>query len=103
MWKEISIAKLTYEDNKYWYMIIKENLEKAKLEGCPTMLFENKEEKQISKTLPAIFDDYIVDKDRTDLIKKANIESDDSVFEKLCKATVLDIGKNRFWIKLEER
>ena len=103
MWKEVNIAKLAYVDKKYWYKIIEENLEKSCNMGCPIILFKNQNCKQVLDKLPSIFEDFLFNKNRKDLLEKCKIDKNDTDFEKLCKISQqLNTNKNEFWIKVKQ-
>lgn len=102
MWKEINVAKLAYVDKKYWFKIIEENLEKSYNLGCPIFLFENQSYKQVLDRIPLLFEDFLFNKNRKDLIEKCKINENDNDFEKLCKISQLNTSRNEFWIKVKE-
>lgn len=102
-WDNIKIGRLTYVDNKYWYQIIEEGLKKVKNNSCPVELIQNpitKQSKTISKKIPFIFEEFIISRNRNDLIKELKISILDSEFEilyKVAKNSQL-FSKNGFWI-----
>jgi len=84
---QIPLGYLAQINNAYAFVAFEEGFNKAKLENVFVLkMFPlNTKGEKIFLSLPTFFEQFLPSKERTDLIKKAQIKDCDSKFEKLYK------------------
>ena len=93
-YKEIELGQLQQVEKNYIYKANPQKVELAHKKGYPTYLYKC-DESFLSSELPYSITDFIPDPKQYAICIAANIENNDSDFEKLYKVASLKDVKNR--------
>ncbi len=97
-YKEIKLGELSHVTNNYIYKANKQNIEKAHKKGYITFLYKC-DDSFISEELPFSLQNLIPTEKQQDILLLADINKNDSDFEKLYKLSKLDLETTDFYVK----
>ena len=99
--KDTKLGELSMINDKYVYVSIQKNIDKATQNGYLKTLY-GCDKNFISKELPFSLKNFVVENDQIKNWGEANIKTKDSDFERLLKVAKLkDIAHDDFYIKVE--